>query len=261
MVPLQRAWTYQPQSPTGLSTNSLTQKIVLLWTGAVPFDQAKKGAEFSYSGSGMLFTPGNAGMGFDNANVGAISFGNIPPPNGAFTVFRSFTFVSKSIYTSGKITYGIPYTSAININTYLQYGTIVYEQTNVGIGPDLDVNTLFAVYPGSGSCFLSLNGGADFDIGAAPTFSTPVVCRIGANLNNPAEGVVGGCKHYLLVIWNRALSRAERTQFLLNPWQIFAPHRTLYDIGGAAPTDPVLSNLVATSITSTGAIPRVDYVA
>jgi hypothetical protein len=31
-------------------------------------------------------------------------------------------------------------------------------------------------------------------------------------------------------------------------------------IAGAAPVDPVLSNLVATSITSTGAIPRVDYV-
>jgi hypothetical protein len=42
---------------------------------------------------------------------------------------------------------------------------------------------------------------------------------------------------------------------------LFAPIAVQRPIAGAAPVDPVLSNLVATSITSTGAIPQVDYVA
>jgi len=57
-----------------------------------------------------------------------------------------------------------------------------------------------------------------------------------------------------------ALNAREVANLSVNVWNAFAPKIRLLPIGGVAPIDPLLSNLVATSITSTGAIPQVDYV-
>lgn len=88
--------------------------------------------------------------------------------------------------------------------------------------------------------------------------STAGLMRFGVNIitTTPGERVL-----YVTGAWSRELNVEEKQILYTNPYALAARQRRYLPIGGAAPVDPVLSNLVATSITSTGAIPRVDYAA
>lgn len=61
--------------------------------------------------------------------------------------------------------------------------------------------------------------------------------------------------------WTRMLTPSERHSIAFNPWQLIKVRRPSGFVFTGAPVDPVLSNLVAISITASGATPQVDYVA
>lgn len=149
----------------------------------------------------------------------------------------------------------------MNVGAYLSGSNILSESGAVILGANEPINALFVVYSGSGSTStFHLNHNADASVTSSATLSgtTPTV-RLGANLNDPSAGISNGSAGHLVLIWNRALERAERLRILANPWALFRPRQIIVPYVAAGGGLPTLSNARGVNVTSTGFQPAVDY--
>lgn len=107
---------------------------------------------------------------------------------------------------------------------------------------------------------LYVNGSAVITGGAATAGTLPTVFSFGgcAGTTNPLGADAIDLSYCLFA--NRALSVGELSEVRGNPWQLFAPRTIFIPLAAAAGGGlPTLSNARATSITTTTAVPVVDY--
>lgn len=206
------------------SAPSYLDGLVFAWAAAAPgINQASKIGLSTFIAGGVIGTA--AGLpGYDNNAAGALSFDvRRGWTAGSYTVFRLFTLTSKVAFTTSKIQLGIPFGASINPNAYISGSSILAEAGGTNLGADEELNSLFFVYPGSGSTSAAhLNRNADISISTGAVISGAPVLRIGANLNDANAGKTSNCQHHLVAVWSRELSRAERLALIRNPWVLFA---------------------------------------
>ena len=92
-----------------------------------------------------------------------------------------------------------------------------------------------------------LTGGPYFDATTPTTVGNLYSSDFGTRFSYPL---------YLVAAWPRLLPNSVRAALSLNPWQLFAPQPSRFWVA-ASSSFPVLSAATVTSITSTGATPRV----
>lgn len=184
MLILERPWTRQPQTVVGVDYSHPSAKgLVFAWNGATRRNATKQPGLHSSYGSGLTDHYAN-NTGFNPNGTGSLSFtGTHTCTSNEITVLYVFRYLTTAQFTQWKVQYGIPYGSVLSVGVYLSGANILSDAAAINLGDNLSLNSLFVVYPGSGSTSaFHLNNNNDVVVTSSATLTglTPTI-RLCAN--------------------------------------------------------------------------------
>lgn len=267
LLPSYNGCVAQPQQLVGINRgNPLSRGLRLAWVAGQPFDQAF-GTPAEAMGNVVLGV-GPLGNCLQGNSSGWYRWTNRQPiMSGDFTVLQVATVNGAAYSGVGAWSDGVQYATAVSGGWYTD-GVDLHG----GVGGGFDRVTGPAPLPGGFVvlgivCQAGVTNGTKYWQNSssviAGTFTPPTLpaaCDPGVGVDYREQSAISpGNTLVLSYYWARALTDTEWLQAQAAVWKLLRKNALI--LTGGAVVDPILSNLVATSITSSGATPQVDYAA